>query len=98
MAVSGLNYKVDSSQGKLVGMNFIDKDGVEHKIDIENPREDKTYKIAADSFLMSNGADYGILAPKEDCEIHPECKDYYTCQYIKHLDKPIEINILIEFL
>jgi len=92
MAVSGLNYTVDPSLGKLVAMNFVDKNGKEHKIDINNPREDKTYKLAMDSFMMSWGADYDIMAEKEECEIHNECKDYYTCEYIKHLNKPIEIN------
>ncbi len=92
IAVSGLNYTVDSRQGKLAGMSFVDKDGNEFKIDIDNPSKDKTYRIAADSFLMSEGADHGILAKKEDCEIYQECKDYYTCEYIKHLNKPIEIN------
>ena len=92
VAVSGLNYTVDSKQGKLAGMSFVDKDGNEFKIDIDSPRKDKTYRIAADSFLMSEGADHGILAKKEDCEIYQECKDYYTCEYIKHLNKPIEIN------
>ena len=92
LAVSGLNYTVDSSQGKLVAMNFVDKNGVEHKIDIDNPSKEKKYRIATDSFLMSNGADHGVLATKEECENHEECKDYYTCEYIKHLNKPIEIN------
>lgn len=92
LAVSGLNYTLNSTNGQLVAMNFIDKNGKEHKIDIENPREDKTYRIAADSFMMSAGADYGILAKKDECENHPECKDFYTCEYIKHLNKPIEIN------
>lgn len=92
VAVSGLNYTVDSNAGKLVDMNFVDKDGNEYIIDIDNPREDKTYKIATDSFMMSEGADHGVLAEKDDCEIHNECKDFYTCEYIKHLNKPIEIN------
>ena len=92
VAVSGLKYTVNSNEGKLVGMSFVDKDGNEQKIDINNPREDKTYKIATDSFMMSEGADHGVLAPKEDCEIHQECKDFYACEYIKHLNKPIEIN------
>ena len=73
-------------------MNYVDKDGREYKIDVENPREDKTYKIATDSFLMSAGADHGVLAPKEECENYIECKDYYACEYIKHLNKPLEIN------
>ena len=92
VAVSGLNYTVDSKEGKLVGMNFVDKDGNEHKIDVENPSRDKTYKLATDTFLMSAGADHGILAKKEDCKVYSECKDYFACEYIKHLDKPLEIN------
>ena len=92
VAVSGLNYTVDSRLGKLAGMSFVDKEGNEHKIDIDNPDKDKTYKIAADSFMMSAGADLGVLAPKEECIEYKECKDYFTCEYIKHLDKPIEIN------
>jgi len=92
IAVSGLTYTVNSKEGKLAGLSFIDKNGVEHSIDIENPREDKTYKLATDSFMMSEGADHGILAKKEDCTQYKECKDYFTCEYIKHLNKPIEIN------
>ena len=92
VAVSGLNYTVDSKNGKLAGMSFVDKEGIEHKIDINNPSADKTYKLATDSFMMSAGADWGVLAEKDEVEYHPECKDFYTCQYIKHFEKPIEIN------
>ena len=92
VAVSGLNYTVDAKQGKLVGMNFVDKNGIEHPINIDNPSNEKTYKIAADSFMMSAGADHGVLATKEECIEYKECKDYFTCEYIKHLNKPIEIN------
>ena len=92
VAVSGLQYAVDSKNGKLAGMSFVDREGKEHKIDIDNPRANKTYKLAADSFMMSAGADWGVLATKEEVEHHSECKDYYTCEYIKKLNKPIEIN------
>ena len=92
VAVSGLTYTVDSKAGKLAGMSFVDKEGKEHVIDIDNPRADKTYKLATDSFMMSAGADWGVLATKDEVEHHNECKDYYTCEYIKRLDRPIEIN------
>mgnify|MGYP003298706608 CR=1 FL=1 len=92
VAVSGLNYTVNPQKGTLVAMNYIDKNGVQHNIDINNPRENKLYKIATDSFMMSGGVDHGVLAKKEDCINYKECKDYFTCQYIKHLDKPIVIN------
>lgn len=92
IAVSGLNYTVDTKSKKLADMNYIDKDGIEHKIDVNNPDKEKTYKLAADSFMMSAGADHGVLAKKEDCINYPESKDYYTCQYIKRLGKTIDIN------
>ena len=92
LAVSGLNYTVSPTKKTLVGMNFVDKYGVEHPIDVNNPREDKKYKVVADSFIMSWGADYDILSPKEECTEYPFNKAYLTCEYIKHLNKPIVIN------
>ena len=92
LAVSGLNYTVSPAKKTLVGMNFVDKYGIEHPIDINNPRVDKKYKVVADSFIMSWGADYDILSPKDKCVEYPFNKAYLTCEYIKHLDKPVIIN------
>ena len=92
LAVSGLNYTVSPSKKTIVGMNFVDKYGVEHPIDINNPSRDKKYKVVADSFIMSWGADYDVLSPKEECVEYPFNKAYLTCEYIKHLNKPIVIN------
>ncbi len=94
IAVSGLEYTVNPQRGALVGMSFVDKDGVNHKIDVNNPSEDKTYKVVTDSFIMSSGADLDVLCPKGECEEYPFNKDFLTCEYIKHLDKPVEINQL----
>jgi len=92
LAVSGLNYTVSPTKKTLIEMNFVDKYGVEHPIDVNNPREDKKYKVVADSFIMSWGADYEVLSPKDECVEYPFNKAYLTCEYIKHLDKPIVIN------
>ena len=93
LAVSGLNYTVSPKKGELTAMNFVDKDGKETPIDINNPRADKMYKVATDEFMMSAGADYAVLAPHDKCiEIRPYDKDVLTCEYIKHLDRPIDIN------
>ena len=92
LAVSGLKYTVDAKNHKLKAMSFVDKNGNEYPIDVENPREDKLYKIVQDTFMMYEGADYDSLAPKNECENYPFNKDYLTCEYIKHLNKPIEIN------
>lgn len=92
LAVSGLNYTVNPETKKLVGMKFIDKSGVEHNIDVNNPRKNKKYKVVADSFIMTWGKEYGILASKDKCTEYPFNKAYLTCEYIKHLNKPIIIN------
>lgn len=41
-------------------MSIIDKDGNEIKIDVDNPSDDKFYKVAMDSFMMFDGADFDI--------------------------------------
>ena len=93
LAVSGLKYGVNEKEGKLTFLTYIDKKGDEIPIDIENPREDKFYKLVTDEFMMSHGADFPVLAKAEDClQIYPYDKDIMTCQYIKELDKPIVIN------
>ena len=93
LAVSGLNYTVDPEDGELVDMNFIDKDGREHKIDVENPSKDKKYRVVTDEFLMSAGADYNILAPEElYVEKYPFDKDVLTSAYIKEMNEPVVIN------
>ena len=93
LAVSGLKYTVNPEKGKLTEMSFIDEKGIEHELDIDNPSEDKTYKVVADEFLMSAGADFKILAEEEDYIAHyPFDKDYLVCEYLKRQDSPIEIN------
>lgn len=92
LAVSGLTYSVSPKEGKLTGMSFVDRDGKEHIIDIDNPREDKLYKVAQDSFMMFEGADFDILAPKEECINYPFNKDFLACEYIKHMREPVVIN------
>lgn len=93
LAVSGLKYTVNPEKGKLTEMSFIDKNGEEHEIDVENPSENKTYKVVADEFLMSAGADYKVLAEEEDYIEHlPFDKDYLVCRYLKKQRTPIIIN------
>ncbi len=93
LAVSGLNYTVNPDKGTLIEMNYIDKDGVEHEIDIEHPSKDKTYRVVTDEFLMSAGADYNVLAPEElYIEKYPHDKDILTSNYIKEMNEPVVIN------
>ena len=93
LAVSGLKYTVDPKKGKLTEMTYIDKNGKEHDIDINNPSESKKYRVVADEFLMSADADYKMLASEEEYVEHlPYDKDYLVCQYLKKHKEPIVIN------
>ena len=50
-----MTYSVNPEKGILTGMSIIDKDGNEIKIDVDNPSDDKFYKVAMDSFMMFAG-------------------------------------------
>lgn len=52
--VGGLRYEYSKSEGEITKMSFIDKQGKEHPIDIENPREDKFYTVMADDYCFLN--------------------------------------------
>lgn len=91
--VSGLTYKFNSA-GEVLEINFIDKQGNITPIDIKNPRKDKFYKIAVDDYCLSS-VDMGLGLPhrlKEAVKIFDHDKDIVVGQYIKHLNKPIEIK------
>lgn len=93
--VSGLDYTVDTSNRTLKEMNFTDKQGQIHKIDIDNPSETKKYKVVTDEFLMSAGADFNILAKEEDyIKKYPYDKDVMVCDYIRRMKEPVVINQL----
>lgn len=95
LAVSGLRYTVDRENKALKEMIFIDKNGKETKINIDNPSETKKYKVVTDEFLMSAGADFGILAKEEDyIKKYPYDKDVMVCNYLKKYNKPVSINQL----
>lgn len=94
-AVSGLDYKVDPKNGTLVEMNYTDKQGKVHSINVNNPSEDKKYKVVTDEFLMSAGADFETLAPESEyLKKYPYDKDVMVCDYLKKNKEPITINQL----
>ena len=93
IATSGLEYTIDTKNGKLIGANFVDKNGNLQKINIDNPSETKTYKIVADEFLMSAGADFPVLATEDEyIKQYEYDKDYLVCEYLKKNKEPIVIN------
>lgn len=92
-AVSGLKYTVRKSDGELLSLTKVDDNGKETPIDIKNPSDTKTYRISADSFVMRGGDKVSSLnyVGKEE-KVFDFDKDTLVCDYIKHLNKPIDIN------
>ncbi len=91
--VSGLRYKFNKD-GELLSMSFVDKQGNQTPIDINNPRKDKMYKVASDDYCLGS-VDMGLGLPhrlKEAEKIFDYDKDIVVGDYIRHLNKPIEIK------
>ena len=92
LAVSGMTYTVNPKTKQLVSMTVTDRLGISHEIDINNPSDERKFKVVADSFIMTWGNEYGVLSPKDECVEYPFNKAFLTCEYIKHLNKPVVIN------
>lgn len=92
-AVSGLNYTLSKSAKKLVSMNFIDKEGNVHPIDVNNPSPDKIYRVATDKFIATGGDDIPMFNKLNQAyEVYPYSKNVMVCDYLKQQTEPVEIN------
>lgn len=90
---SGLKYTVNR-KGELKSASFIDKQGKEIPIDINNPNPNKIYTVATDDFFASGGDKLFVdkMTNKEYDQIFDFDKDKLTCDYIKKMQQPIEIK------
>lgn len=91
--VSGLKYAFTKA-GELKSMSFIDKNGNEIPIDINNPRNDKMYTVAADDYCISS-IDMGLGLPHRydnALEKYDFDKDIIVGRHIKNMKEPVEIK------
>ena len=79
---SGIKYTIDSN-GKLLSISFLDRDGKETIIDPNTPSKTKMYTIALDSFV-ANGKEYPEMLPKGQVEKFNYDKDATMINYIKN--------------
>ncbi|MBQ9688403.1 5'-nucleotidase C-terminal domain-containing protein [bacterium] len=93
MQVSGLKYTVNK-QGELLDLTFIDKDGKEVAIDINNPRSDKKYSVGVDDFCGKGRDGYTMMNKfdEPDTKIFDFDKDKLAIDYIKKQTEPIHIK------
>lgn len=68
---SGLKYSV-TTKGKLLAMSFIDKNGKENPIDINNPKTDKFYTTVLNDYCAEGNDGFTILKqPQNIIEKYP---------------------------
>ncbi len=102
MHVSGLEYKA-TSDGELLEMSFVDKNGNKTPIDINNPRDDKFYTVAHDTFVAEprDSMEYpgmAITAHKnQNVQKFNFDKDKTAADYIKKLANNDELEIRDDF-
>lgn len=94
LQVGGIRYEYSKSEGEVTKISFIDKNGNEHPIDIENPREDKFYKVMSDDFCYINN--YAGLDLKhrydEAIAIYDFDKNKIVENYLRKHPEPVVIK------
>ncbi len=91
---SGLTYTVKKGTGELLEMTYTAKDGAQRKIDVNNPDPNKIYRIAADDFILRGGDGIEAFNQLDHAEkLFDFSEDKLIADYIKHLNKPIDIDI-----
>lgn len=93
LLVSGMKYTMND-KGELLSLSYFDKDGNEHGIDINNPDPNHKLTCAMDDFFAMGGDNYlpsnenpDFILKKYDVD-----KNKLACDYIKKMNKPIEIR------
>ena len=92
--VGGLRYEYSKSEGEITKMSFIDRDGNEHPIDIENPREDKFYTVMADDYcFLNDNAGLGLKHRYDEAiVVYDFDKNKIVENYLRKNPEPVEIK------
>ena len=89
---SGMKYKLND-KGELLSLTYIDKQGKEHPIDVNNPSTERTFMVASDDFFATGGDNYLPTNKNPDFVVkkYDFDKNKLACEYIKKLPQPFEI-------
>ena len=93
LLIAGMNYTMND-KGELLSLNYIDRNGVEHPIDVKNPDPNRKFTCAMDDFFAMGGDNYLPSNENPDFIIkkYNVDKNKLACDYIKKMDKPLEIR------
>ena len=93
LMISGMKYTM-TDNGELKSLTFVDKDGNEHPIDVNNPSTERKFTAAMDDFFATGGDNY--LPKNENPDFVIEKlnfdKNKLACDYIRKFEKPFEVN------
>lgn len=91
MHVSGLKYVI-SKDGHIYNLRFINKEGKEEPIDINNPSTERKYLVAINDFYASGNDDLTMLNKmSEAVEKFDYDLNYCVENYIRNHNEPIDI-------
>ncbi|MEE3348785.1 MAG: 5'-nucleotidase C-terminal domain-containing protein [Candidatus Gastranaerophilaceae bacterium] len=92
LMISGMKYTM-TDNGELKSLKFIDKDGKEHDIDVNNPSTERKFTAAMDDFFATGGDNYLPTNENPDFVIQKLNfdKNKLACDYIRKFDKPFEV-------
>lgn len=88
---SGLKYTMTKA-GEVKSISFVDKNGKETPIDVNNPNSFRTYRVVVDDFIAKGGNGY---LPKNPTNVEKKIdydKNKVVADHIKKMNKPIEIS------
>lgn len=89
---SGIKYSLNKS-GEVKEITYVDKEGKETPIDVNNPDKNKTYKVAMDDFIAKGGNEYFSPDKWDNAEKQFDFdKIKLAIDYIQKLNKPIDIK------
>lgn len=90
--VSGLKYEV-SKDGHLRSLSYVDRNGIETPIDINNPDTSKTYRVAITDYYAGGHDGFTPLNKINDAEVKYNF-DISKCieDYVQKHNGPIEIK------
>lgn len=93
LQVSGLKYKIDTD-GNLLELNFVDKNGKISPINIANPSDDIVYTVIYDDFAAKEHGEYPELFPQFEVQHFNFDKDKTMIDYLnkKHDKEHLEFN------
>ena len=88
---SGIKYQVTTS-GKLLTMHYIDKNGIETKIDINNPKTDKYYTTVLNDYCaLGNDGFKNLNQPERTLEKYPFDATKCVISVMSKLKDPVEL-------